>query len=386
MDINSEKSKKISFFLNSISGNRKEMIVNLTDTFKSVLDNFNEYFKPTNNYNTALYYGGKIDLTKSISELEIEEGSNVVVNYFENNNTDNDNTKGKDKIKKELEIVNNRESPRSTQIGTMYHKHGVVLLFSNEDWTCQKCHLNKLKNESKYHCSLQDCNFNICKTCIENNSKYPLTDFIHKQIYLNKYSFSFHNHPLLYCRSSRHNSNLNFWSCNICRLTFTNRIWSFYCTYCDFDLCLICARKLVPSNDLLNGYGIKIDDHDHTLVYLISNKDWNCKICANQFTSNDGKFYCSICDFSLCKNCKNKINNENKNTNLNFSLRNYSDSFVNTKYHTHALIYCNTSRNDKETSWNCDICGINYGPQNWSFYCTKCDYDVCLNCYNKAKK
>ena len=65
----------------------------------------------------------------------------------------------------------------------------------------------------------------------------------------------------------------------------------------------------------------------------------------------------------------------------------YSDNnLVDTKYHDHSLIYCNTSRNEKETYWNCNVCKVKYGPQKWSFYCTKCDYDLCYNCFIKIKK
>lgn len=387
MDIKSEKSNstKIKFYLNPMDSEQKEVIANETDSFKSILDAYNEDRQSLHQYNYALYFGEKVDLTKSISELNIKEGSGIIILSHKDNNENED--KFKEEPPKKLEIVKNRESPKSNQIGTIYHKHGVVLLYSNEDWKCEKCYLNKKNNEPKYHCSLPECNFNICKTCIENNSKYPLNDFTHKQINLLKYKFSYHNHPLIYCRSSRYNDKLNFWNCNICHLNFTNRIWSFYCTYCDFDLCLICAKNLVPQEDLLNVWGIKINEHEHTLIYLINNKNWSCDKCSTSFNSNTGKFYCSLCDYNMCNNCKVKVNSENKNMNLNLNGKNYFDGdFIKTKYHNHSLIYCNTSRNEGETTWNCDICRAKYGPQSWSFYCTKCDYDVCYNCFKKAKQ
>ena len=374
-------SSQINFYLYPTDSKESEISANTTDTFKSILDKYNK--NSSHEYNQALYNGKRIDLTKSISELKIKEGVGVIL--LSSKEIKNDEIK--EETPKELEIVQNRESPKSTQIGTMYHKHGVVLLFSNENWKCHKCHISKKNNEPRYHCSLSECNFNICKKCIENDSKYPLTDFTHKQINLLKYKFLYHNHPLIYCRSSRHTNDLNFWCCNECKLNFTNRIWSFYCTYCDFDLCLICAKKHVPEDDLLNGCGIKINEHEHTLIYLISNKNWNCNICSTSYNLNNAKFYCSICDFNLCNNCKVKINNENKNLYLNSNSKNYfSDNNCDTKYHKHSLIYCNTSRNEYETYWNCNVCRIKYGPQSWSFYCTKCDYDLCYNCFKNIKK
>jgi len=222
MDANSESSNstKITFQLNPMDGNGSKITANPTDTFQSILDSYNEETNSLNEYNQALYSGQKIDLTKSISDLKIKEGSGVIIFHLE----DDDKKDLKTEPEKEIEIIQNREPPKSTQTGTKYHKHGVVLLYSNENWKCQKCHIHKNNNEPKYHCSLPECNFNICKSCIENNSKYPLTDFTHKQINLNKYKFDYHNHPLVYCRSSRHNENLNFWNCNICRLNFTDNL------------------------------------------------------------------------------------------------------------------------------------------------------------------
>ena len=386
METISENSNKVTFRLEPMEGNPKEITADSYDIFKSVIPN--EY-----EYEYALYGGEKIDINKSISDLKITEGTGVILCKKDENvcyNQDKSNlstNQPTSEPEKNLEIVKNRESPKTTQVSTKYHKHGLVFLYSNENWKCQKCHMFKKNSEPKYHCSLSECNFNICKTCIENNTKYPLTDFTHKQIYLMKYKFSFHNHPLIYSRSSRHHNNLNFWNCNVCHLTFTNRIWSFYCTYCDYDLCLICAKKYVPQDDLLNGCGIKINEHDHTLIYLINNKKWLCKLCSKSYDSNIAKFYCSICDFNVCNSCKEKINHEKKNMNLNTNLRKYSDiTSVDIKYHNHSLIYCNTSRNEKETSWFCDKCKIKYGPQNWSFYCTKCDYDLCDNCYKNQNK
>ena len=80
----------------------------------------------------------------------------------------------------------------NSQIRSYKHNHGLVLLYANDDWICEICKSNKPKTESKYHCSL--CDFNLCKNCIESNSKYPLNSFDHKQLYLKKYKFPQHRH------------------------------------------------------------------------------------------------------------------------------------------------------------------------------------------------
>ena len=50
-----------------------------------------------------------------------------------------------------------------------------------------------------------------------------------------------HEHPLIYCRSSRSVIRYNTWICDICDCKYKNDIWSFYCTQCDYDLCTKCA-------------------------------------------------------------------------------------------------------------------------------------------------
>ena len=55
------------------------------------------------------------------------------------------------------------------------------------------------------------------------------------------------------------------------------------------------------------------------------------------------------------------------------------------KCHNHNLIYCLTQRTNEPTLWICNNCKSKYVNRDWSFYCTKCDYDLCYNCYNKLK-
>ena len=63
---------------------------------------------------------------------------------------------------------------------------------------------------------------------------------------LNKEKKILHNidkHNLIYCRSSRNFIGYNTWICDKCDTEFNNDIWSFFCTYCDYDLCCECAKK-----------------------------------------------------------------------------------------------------------------------------------------------
>ena len=61
-----------------------------------------------------------------------------------------------------------------------------------------------------------------------------------------------------------------------------------------------------------------------------------------------------------------------------------SDSIKKVKIncHKHPLMYCITSRRSKsKTSWICNECLIPFSDNEWSFYCSICDYDICYECY-----
>ena len=332
-------------------------------------------------------------LNEIIKELRIRAFTkNSLINTTDLNYIEGDKTQLEKKLReikclrdKYLRLKNEvQKMVISTQIQTSKHNHGLVLLYSNNEWVCEICKSSKPKNESKYHCSL--CSFNICISCIENNSKYPLNSYEHRQIKLKKYKFPNHEHELLFCRSSRYNHELNFWNCNLCRRVFYNQVWSFYCTFCDYDMCINCAKNSVCLEEYINVCGIKLDIHDDPLVYMKTNRDWKCQICLKTFDKNHPTYYCSDCDFDVCCECKNKLNSEQKynifytegNRNSNFKL-------VTMKCHNHSLIYCLTQRSNNPTLWICNYCSKNYGNRDWSFYCTRCDYDLCFNCYNQLK-
>ena len=101
-DTENSNSSKITFTLNPSDSGNIEITANPTDTLQSVLNQ-----NSLNGYNTALYSGQLIDLTKSISELGVEGGSGVII------------YKNDLKEEPEKEILPNKESPNNIQIRNM---------------------------------------------------------------------------------------------------------------------------------------------------------------------------------------------------------------------------------------------------------------------------
>ena len=369
---------------------------NSSDTFQSILDVYlkNKKFSKYT-FLVALFNANKIQTNKTLSENNIKDGDIIAimlkdssptpnVTLFDDSDLSNEIIEEKQNIfgKENLE-ENNDEIKKENifQLKTKKHYHGMVLLFSNKDWVCNICSENNKNYIPKNYCSL--CDFNICNKCIKNQVKYPLEKSFHEQIKLTKYKFSQHEHELIYCRTSRFNDKPSNWKCKICNKIYGNKIWSFYCTNCDYDICLSCSMKYIPKEDLINNIGIKIDDHEHRLVLMMTKRSWKCKLCSTFYDKNKARYYCSNCDYCVCVKCMAKLSDEKKN---NFFLIEYPHNInlttVKKNCHEHPLIYCLTNRRSYFSSWICDKCMKKYGFMDWSCYCTLCDYDLCYQCYS----
>ena len=276
--IDSEVTLKFTFM-----GSQTHLVkCKLNEKFCDILERFKneqcpEHFK--NNLSVALHNGSKIDPEKALYESGIknndiilfivdsedlndegkkdkenEEGEyqltdeeiaiirkwreefdamNFIKNIFKKNNDSMDDF---------LEFVRNKELQ---QLQVKEHKHKLVYLLSNYEWKCNKCKKKYEKKDAKYYCSI--CNFNLCEECHSKqnyNKKKVFPEGVkpsNKSVNIKFLDTDYHEHRLIYCRSSRSAIGYNGWNCDNCRDSFQNETWSFYCTNCDFDLCTKCA-------------------------------------------------------------------------------------------------------------------------------------------------
>ena len=128
------------------------------------------------------------------------------------------------------------------------HEHGLIYIISLLNWKCSCCKNINSKNVARYYCSL--CDYNMCDKCYSKkkySKKKNFQDLVVKpsndKIKDPKLKSKYHKHNLIYCRSSRNFIGYNTWICDNCDKEFSNDIWSFICTFCDFDLCCECAKK-----------------------------------------------------------------------------------------------------------------------------------------------
>ena len=90
----------------------------------------------------------------------------------------------------------------------------------------------------------------------------------------------------------------------------------------------------------------------------------------------------------MCQNCR-KLKGYERRKGIKKDITSENEKFrskyVDLKHiHDHKLFYCLTSRfYFGETYWNCDSCGKK--GNNWAFYCSVCDFDLCMDCYIEKK-
>ena len=203
---------------------------------------------------------------------------------------------------------------------------------------------------------------------------------------------STHPHALTKCITPYRNG----WICDQCGKYFNTTISSFYCSVCDFDFC---SENCVKPNSTWRErpehyypqYHFKSLQHNHPLIcvkLLDRNNNLKCFSCLQNILPENKIFYCTKCDFRLCEKCQ--INEKSGNT-FQFHC----------SWHPHPLTFCKTkgkkeekkkkdkclikpnqeNLDDSDFFFTCNHCGIIYSRIKDSFYCTACDFYICMKCY-----
>ena len=427
---NTPVSNEIKFKIFISTGGEYEITANSKEIFSSVLEKFNKThnIKDFDKINTGLCSGEIIKFNKNLEDNNIKDNSCIILYTLNKDftpNPDNNDINNKKEEKKPTEDllieedlledlimnevvnfqnvlldninlnntkdndINNKNDKenenKDIQLKKPNHEHNLVFLFSNCDWTCVKCGKYFNDKKAKYYCSL--CNYNLCEECFTDKKLYPLKEFYHEQTKLRIYSMPIHDHKLIYCRTSRFDDKLSQWICDICNKYYNYKIWSFYCTKCDYDICLKCAKEYIPKEDLISNIGIKTEMHEHSLIYLMTDLDWLCLICLKSFDKGIFPCYCcTFCDFFVCQDCIESISDEEKYLFYKEGKKeNISEMKINNKCHEHPLIYCMASKYREKEKWKCNICNEKYEFENWMFYCSLCDLSICYLCYTNTK-
>ena len=153
-----------------------------------------------------------------------------------------------------------------------------------------------------------------------------------------------HPHPLIYCYTNDRSNFGSNWICNCCNCNYFYNLpnsASFYCTFCDFDICQNCVQQFTLYNIQLFNYDsqygqflknmmnnqmnffkwqsqLPYHKHPLTLIQKVNqNFIWKCNNCNFTYSNNEQVYYCSLCNFHLCKKCKNNDNDYLDNKQIN---------------------------------------------------------------------
>ena len=174
----------------------------------------------------------------------------------------------------------------------------------------------------------QSKSLNVFNNLKVNKANNNLTSLINFSVIINV-----HEHPLQLCYPLARKNYGTGWTCDKCSTSFTYDEPSFYCTFCDLDICQKCIGEFrfneiniydTTSNNykyeqrISNGnfqWQKSSPFHNHLLTYIQrgNNSSWICDKCSKKFQSKDPSFYCSLCDFDICQTCFNNNNSNNPN-------------------------------------------------------------------------
>ena len=171
-----------------------------------------------------------------------------------------------------------------------------------------------------------------------NANKLSLLSLINSSILVQE-----HIHPLIYCLTIDRSNFYTNWTCNKCGINYTYNIPSFYCIFCDFDICEACILSHKLFDIIVFDYNLNLLNftmnnplqlfkwqsifpfHNHLLTLIKKtniNFFWFCNVCNNKYGNDSAVYYCSLCNFHLCQNCVIQWKNNMNNSGSNFKVEN----------------------------------------------------------------
>ena len=200
-----------------------------------------------------------------------------------------------------------------------------------------------------------------------------------------------------------------FFTCNHCGIKHSRDQFLFYCTACDFCICIKCHKDY---------FFYKGRDKDNQKVELIGNDIitpslckcffgekilFNCKLCNSELNPENFNYYCSNCNSNFCSKCypfhrvifKENIltydghfskDGEKNGFGITFKKnneKNYEGYWTYNKFeliktipHSHKEVF----REEFNKEYICDICSKNCDIYDTGMFCTKCDLKICDLC------
>ena len=364
------------------------------------LDSPEFIFEGTNSRSNRIFGEGKIYLNNNLYYTG-QINYNLFPQYVHENNINNrlifDVVSKRFKLSQEIqedELINinqRREGPFEGQVIKPTHHHPLTkcITLNRQGWICDHC--NKSFNNYRYTCYCSVCDFDFCGTnCKEPNKN----ERVREPHYDNAFHYKTlqHEHPLVKIKLCETNHQFKCFSC-LKYIPSTNSLY--YCTKCDFRLCLAC--QITESRG--KEWQFNSSWHEHPLTFcktkgykknnakiyntdqveILENSDFffTCNHCGIEYSRKKDSFYCTACDFYICMKCyKNYFFYNGRETENAINVNNGNKEVY--------PVYCRCYLNDKEKV-RCNKCYTELNLNKWTFYCSNCNSNFCNYCYSSHK-
>ena len=119
---------------------------------------------------------------------------------------------------------------------------------------------------------------------------------------------------------------------------------------------------------------------------IMKSPNWSCNWCKQSYSYNVPSFYCTNCDYDLCQRCFLKLNA------FQIIIYNYrmglieekeipNTSFFNSAIHYHPMVPILREASYYTSDLKCNLCINNIQKEQEFYYCSLCNYCICLYCY-----
>ena len=127
---------------------------------------------------------------------------------------------------------------------------------------------------------------------------------------------------------------------------------------------------------------------EHILVRVKDIEEFECDDCGEDGYGDNGCLFCKPCNFTLCSNCEKKIIQQNGASDCNNpSGSNKEDTSEENKLGLKCNNEHELERVYENRNYNCSKCPRKFINcfEEGSLYCTKCNYNLCIDCEKKEQ-
>lgn len=163
--------------------------------------------------------------------------------------------------------------------------------------------------------------------------------------------------------------------CDLCSKTIETGCW--HCRECCYDICRTCkdwistskesGRKEIVCN---NRHPLRLTSKDN-FIFQQETDERHCNACISSIQGDS--LHCRACNFNMCINCGEKLDEAILESDLLKCTLNHSLKWT-----------ADVNKRWASNRFRCDVCRQTTKEEMGSFHCDMCGYDLCLQCAGES--